>query len=73
MTMRVIPTAIRDVLVLEPEMFEDERGFFFESFNKEKFAEATGIEAEFVQDNHSHSRRGVLRGLHYQLPPMGQG
>jgi len=69
----VTPTALSDVLVLEPEVFEDERGCFFESFNREKFARATGIEADFVQDNHSHSRRGVLRGLHYQLPPMEQG
>jgi dTDP-4-dehydrorhamnose 3,5-epimerase len=64
--MRVLPTAIPDVLVVEPRVFEDERGFFFESWNRRAFAEA-GIDADFVQDNHSRSRRGVLRGLHYQV------
>ncbi|AOE87988.1 dTDP-4-dehydrorhamnose 3,5-epimerase [Pseudomonas sp. TCU-HL1] len=65
--MKAIPTAIPDVLILEPRVFGDERGFFFESFNARTFAEATGVQREFVQDNHSKSQRGVLRGLHYQL------
>lgn len=65
--MKVIPTAIPDLLIVEPKVFGDERGFFFESFNKRRFAELTGIEAEFVQDNHSKSARHVLRGLHYQI------
>lgn len=65
--MQVIRTAIPDVLILEPKVFGDERGFFFESFNARAFAEATGLTCEFVQDNHSRSQRGVLRGLHYQL------
>jgi dTDP-4-dehydrorhamnose 3,5-epimerase len=64
---RAIPTAIPEVLILEPKVFGDERGFFYESFNARTFAEATGVEREFVQDNHSRSQRGVLRGLHYQL------
>ena len=64
--MRALPTAIPDVLVVEPSVFEDVRGFFFESWNRRAFAEA-GIDADFVQDNHSRSRRGVLRGLHYQV------
>ena len=66
--MKVIPTAIPDVVIIEPRVFGDERGFFFESFNARRFAEATGVQAEFVQDNHSRSQHGVLRGLHYQLP-----
>ncbi|WP_342243397.1 dTDP-4-dehydrorhamnose 3,5-epimerase [Pseudomonas sp. OTU5201] len=65
--MRAIPTAIPEVLILEPKVFGDERGFFYESFNARTFAEATGVERDFVQDNHSRSQRGVLRGLHYQL------
>ena len=65
--MKVIPTKIPDVLIIEPKVFGDERGFFFESFNKKTFAEATGITAEFVQDNHSKSSKGVMRGLHYQI------
>ena len=65
--MKVTPTKIPDVLIIEPKVFGDERGFFFESFNKKTFAEATGVTAEFVQDNHSKSARGVLRGLHYQI------
>jgi dTDP-4-dehydrorhamnose 3,5-epimerase len=64
--MRVEATAIPDVLLIEPKVFEDARGFFFESWNRRAFVEA-GIDAEFVQDNHSRSRRGVLRGLHYQV------
>ena len=63
----VTPTAIPDVLVLEPKVFGDARGFFFESFNARDFAQATGLNVEFVQDNHSKSARGVLRGLHYQI------
>lgn len=67
MPFTVTPTAIPDVLVLEPKVFGDARGFFFESFNARDFAAATGIDAQFVQDNHSKSARGVLRGLHYQI------
>jgi dTDP-4-dehydrorhamnose 3,5-epimerase len=65
--MKVIPTAIPDVLLLEPKVFGDDRGFFFESFNAKTFRNATGLDVEFVQDNHSKSVRGVLRGLHYQI------
>ena len=65
--MKVITTALPEVLILEPQVFGDERGFFYESFNARRFAEATGVNREFVQDNHSRSARGVLRGLHYQL------
>ncbi|MBX9817419.1 MAG: dTDP-4-dehydrorhamnose 3,5-epimerase [Burkholderiaceae bacterium] len=64
--MKVTPTAIADVLLIEPRVFGDERGFFFESFNERAFREATGVTLPFVQDNHSKSARGVLRGLHYQ-------
>ena len=71
--MKVTPTAIPEVLILEPRVFGDERGFFFESFNQKAFDEAVGAHVEFVQDNHSRSARGVLRGLHYQLPPHAQG
>jgi len=71
--MKVERTAIADVLVLEPKVFGDERGFFMESFNQRAFDEAVGRHVEFVQDNHSRSVRGVLRGLHYQLPPHAQG
>jgi dTDP-4-dehydrorhamnose 3,5-epimerase len=66
-------TALAEVLVLTPRFFRDERGFFTESYNRRAFAEATGSDVEFVQDNHSRSTRGVLRGLHYQLPPSAQG
>jgi dTDP-4-dehydrorhamnose 3,5-epimerase len=70
---KVIRTAIPEVLLLEPKIYGDERGFFLESYNKRAFREATGLDLEFVQDNHSRSRRGVLRGLHYQLPrPQGK-
>ena len=62
-----IPTAIPDVLILEPKVFGDSRGFFFESFNAQDFANSTGLDVSFVQDNHSRSAQGVLRGLHYQL------
>lgn len=71
--MKVIPTAIPDVLILEPQVFGDDRGFFLESFNARKFAELTGIQRDFVQDNHSRSQKGVLRGLHYQIQhPQGK-
>ena len=65
--MKVTSTSIPDVLIIEPRVFGDERGFFFESYNQQAFKAATGIEAHFVQDNHSRSAQGVLRGLHYQL------
>ena len=71
--MKAIPTAIADVLVIEPTVFGDARGAFFESWNRRAFAELVGREVEFVQDNHSASTRGVLRGLHYQLAPRAQG
>jgi dTDP-4-dehydrorhamnose 3,5-epimerase len=71
--MQVTKTAIADVLLLEPKVFGDERGFFFESFNEKVFREATGVTLPFVQDNHSKSGYGVLRGLHYQLQqPQGK-
>jgi dTDP-4-dehydrorhamnose 3,5-epimerase len=70
---KVTRTAIPDVLVLEPKVFGDERGFFLEPYNKRAFREATGLDVEFVQDNHSRSKRGVLRGLHYQvIQPQGK-
>jgi len=64
---------IPDLLLIEPLVFKDERGFFFESFNQKDFESAVGREVFFVQDNHSKSSRGVLRGLHYQLEPYAQG
>ena len=64
--MRFIPTLIHDVILIEPKVFSDERGFFLESYQKKRFAEA-GIQADFVQDNHSKSQQGTLRGLHYQI------
>ena len=67
MPFTVTPTALPEVLVLEPKVFGDARGFFFESFNARDFAQATGLQVDFVQDNHSKSARGVLRGLHYQI------
>ena len=67
MSYKVTPTAIPDLLILEPKVFGDSRGFFFESFNAKNFAQATGLNVNFVQDNHSRSSKGVLRGLHYQL------
>lgn len=71
--MQVVRTAIPDVLILEPKVFGDTRGFFFESFNEKAFRDATGLDANFVQDNHSRSARGVLRGLHYQIrQPQGK-
>jgi len=71
--MKVIATALPDVLILEPRVFRDARGFFLESHNRAAFAEATGADADFVQDNHSRSSKGVLRGLHYQISqPQGK-
>ena len=71
--MKATPTAIADVLIIEPKVFGDARGFFFESFNQKAFMAATGQDVHFVQDNHSRSSRGVLRGLHYQLQqPQGK-
>lgn len=71
--MKVIPTQLPEVLILEPTVFGDERGYFMESFNARVFREATGLERDFVQDNLSRSARGVLRGLHYQLQqPQGK-
>ncbi|MFN4359180.1 MAG: dTDP-4-dehydrorhamnose 3,5-epimerase [Hylemonella sp.] len=71
--MQSIQTALPEVLILEPKVFGDARGFFFESFNERAFAQATGLSVNFVQDNHSRSARGVLRGLHYQLQqPQGK-
>lgn len=71
--MKATPTTIPDVMVVEPKVFGDARGFFYESFNQQAFNEATGTNFCFVQDNHSRSCKGVLRGLHYQLPPHAQG
>jgi dTDP-4-dehydrorhamnose 3,5-epimerase len=69
----VIPTSLPDVLILEPKVFGDARGFFFESFNARDFASCTGLDVQFVQDNHSKSAQGVLRGLHYQIQhPQGK-
>lgn len=65
--MNVMETALPEVLILEPKVFGDERGFFYESFNAKAFEAATGLNRQFVQDNHSRSQKGVLRGLHYQL------
>ena len=71
--MKVTPTAIPDVLLIEPTVFGDERGFFYESFNARQFEQATGVAACFVQDNHSRSANNVLRGLHYQVrQPQGK-
>ena len=71
--MKVTPTAIPGVLILEPKVFGDERGFFMESFNQKAFNDAVGFEVAFVQHNYSRSARGVLRGLHYQKAPHAQG
>ena len=71
--MNVIQTKIPDVFIFEPKVFGDDRGFFFESFNHQQFEAAIGRSVTFVQDNHSKSSKGVLRGLHYQLPPHAQG
>jgi dTDP-4-dehydrorhamnose 3,5-epimerase len=71
--MKIISTAIPDLLIIEPNVFGDDRGFFFESFNKRELAETAGLRMDFVQDNHSKSARGVLRGLHYQIKhPQGK-
>ncbi|MGI0489203.1 dTDP-4-dehydrorhamnose 3,5-epimerase [Pantanalinema rosaneae CENA516] len=71
--MKVIPTEIPDILVIEPRVFQDDRGFFMESYNEKAFAEKTGITDRFVQDNHSRSCQNVLRGLHYQIQqPQGK-
>ena len=71
--MKATPLGIPEVILLEPKVFGDDRGFFFESFNQQVFEEAIGYSVQFVQDNHSKSQQGVLRGLHYQLPPKAQG
>jgi dTDP-4-dehydrorhamnose 3,5-epimerase len=71
--MQATPTAIADVLLIEPKAFGDARGFFFESFNQQAFDAAVGRHVEFVQDNHSRSSKGVLRGLHWQAEPHAQG
>jgi len=71
--MKVFPTSISDVLIIEPTVYTDNRGFFFESFNHHAFEKAIGKKINFTQDNHSYSKKGVLRGLHYQLAPMEQG
>ncbi len=71
--MQMIETGIAGLLILEPRVFGDARGFFYESYNRQVFAAATGLDIDFVQDNHSRSSRGVLRGLHYQLAPHAQG
>jgi len=71
--MEAVKTSLQDVLIFEPKVFGDTRGFFFESFNARRFAELTGITTPFVQDNHSRSQKGVLRGLHYQIrQPQGK-
>ena len=71
--MKVTPLSIPDVLLIEPHVYEDLRGFFFESFREDVFKTETSLNVSFVQDNHSKSSQGVLRGLHYQLPPHSQG
>jgi dTDP-4-dehydrorhamnose 3,5-epimerase len=71
--MKVSPTRIPDVLIIEPKVYGDDRGYFSESFNRKAFNEASGLDVNFVQDNHSKSAKNVLRGLHYQLPPHEQG
>ena len=70
--MRIEKTAFRDLLIIHPRVFPDQRGYFFESFNENSFADATGLNLRFVQDNESRSSRGVLRGLHYQISPYAQ-
>lgn len=71
--MKIIPATIPEVLVIEPKVFGDARGFFLESFNQRIFNQITGLDVQFVQDNHSHSQQGVLRGLHYQIQqPQGK-
>jgi len=70
--MQIIKTEIPDAMIFEPKVFGDDRGFFFESFNQKVFENAIGRKVDFIQDNHSKSTKGVLRGLHYQLPPYAQ-
>jgi dTDP-4-dehydrorhamnose 3,5-epimerase len=70
---QIRPTALPEVLLVEPRIFADDRGFFMESYSRAVFSEAAGRDVDFVQDNHSLSKKGVLRGLHYQLPPNAQG
>lgn len=70
--MEIIKTPLEGLLIIKPDVFEDERGYFFESFNSEKFLQA-GLDLKFVQDNESKSKKGVLRGLHFQAPPFAQG
>jgi dTDP-4-dehydrorhamnose 3,5-epimerase len=70
---KATPLALPEIVLIEPRVFGDERGYFYESFNAKAFAAATGTAVSFVQDNQSRSARGVLRGLHYQLPPAAQG
>lgn len=70
--MQIIKTEIPDAMIFEPKVFGDDRGFFFESFNQKVFENAIGCKVDFIQDNHSKSTKGVLRGLHYQLPPYAQ-
>jgi dTDP-4-dehydrorhamnose 3,5-epimerase len=73
MSLTVTPTSLADILILEPSVWKDDRGFFIESFNEREFLQATGLNVSFVQDNHSRSKRGVLRGLHYQIKqPQGK-
>lgn len=71
--MKVIKTVLDGVLIVEPDVFVDERGFFLETFEEKRYQEALGLPGRFVQDNFSFSKKGVLRGLHYQAPPFGQG
>ncbi len=71
--MKATRLEIPEVILFEPKVFGDERGFFYESFNQQVFNQLTGLNVQFVQDNHSKSQKGVLRGLHYQLPPKAQG
>ncbi|MFT5426236.1 MAG: dTDP-4-dehydrorhamnose 3,5-epimerase [Gammaproteobacteria bacterium] len=71
--MKASPQVIPEIILFEPNVFSDERGFFFESFNQKVFEETTALSQTFIQDNHSKSTKGVLRGLHYQLPPKAQG
>lgn len=71
--MKAIPTTIEGVLLFEPSVFRDDRGYFFESFNEKDFVRATGLDGTFVQDNQSYSKQGVLRGLHFQEAPYAQG
>ena len=71
--MKATRLSISDVVLLEPRVFGDDRGFFYESYNEETFRQVTGVDVQFVQDNHSRSVKNVLRGLHYQLPPKAQG